>query len=106
MAHVKTGDIVKVIAGKHKGITGKVVSVDTKAGTAKVEGVGIGHRHIKPSQFNPQGGTREIHVGLPLGKLALIVDEKTGATSRVGVKVNDDGTKVRVARQQDNKEIA
>ena len=106
MAHIRKDDTVKVLSGKHKGTTGKVVSIDSKAGLAKVEGVGVGHRHVKPSQLNPRGGKRDIHVGLPLGKLALVVDEKSGKTSRVGTKLKDDGSKVRVARQQSNKEIA
>ena len=71
---------------------------------ALVEGVGLGHRHVKPSQINPRGGKKDIHVGISLHKLALVVDEKTSKTSRVGYKVTD-GVKARVARQQKNKEI-
>jgi ribosomal protein L24 len=47
---------------------------------------------------------KDIHVGVSLHKLALITDEKSGKTSRVGYKVTD-GAKTRVARQQKNKEI-
>ena len=47
MARIHKDDLVKVIAGKNKGVTGKVLSVDTKAGTVLVEGVGVGHRHVK-----------------------------------------------------------
>lgn len=105
MARIRKNDIVKVLSGKYKGTTGKVLSVDTKEQTVKIEGVGLGHRHVKPSQLNPRGGKKDIHVGLPLGKVALVVDEKAGTTSRVGVVVNSDGSKTRVARQLNNKEI-
>jgi len=97
-------DLVKVIAGKNKGTTGKVLSVLPAKNMALVEGVGLGHRHVKPSQINPRGGKKDIHVGISLHKLALVVDEKTSKTSRVGYKVTD-GVKARVARQQKNKEI-
>jgi ribosomal protein L24 len=101
---IRKDDLVKVIAGKNKGTTGKVLSVLPAKNMALVEGVGLGHRHVKPSQINPRGGKKDIHVGVSLHKLALVVDEKTSKTSRVGYKVTD-GVKARVARQQKNKEI-
>jgi len=99
---IKKDDIVKIIAGDDKGTTGKVLSV-TAAG-ALIEGVGTKHRHVKPNQLNPRGGTKDIHVITPLHKLALVTDDKSGKTSRVGYKVTE-GVKTRVARQQKNKEI-
>lgn len=101
---IRKDDLVKVIAGKNKGTTGKVLSVLPAKNMALVEGVGLGHRHVKPSQINPRGGKKDIHVGVSLHKLALVVDEKTSKTSRVGYKVTD-GVKARVVRQQKNKEI-
>ncbi|QCT39863.1 50S ribosomal protein L24 [Candidatus Saccharibacteria bacterium oral taxon 955] len=101
---IRKDDLVKVIAGKNKGITGRVLSVLPAKNMALVEGVGLGRRHVKPSQINPRGGKKDIHVGISLHKLALVVDEKTSKTSRVGYKVTD-GVKARVARQQKNKEI-
>ncbi|MBB1555483.1 50S ribosomal protein L24 [Candidatus Saccharibacteria bacterium] len=101
---IRKDDLVKVIAGKNKGTTGKVLSVLPAKNMALVEGVGLGHRHVKPSQINPRGGKKDIHVGISLHKLALVVDEKTSKTSRVGYKVAG-GVKARVARQQKNKEI-
>ena len=105
MARIHKDDLVKIIAGKDKGTTGKVLKVDTKAGTVQVEGVGVGHRHVKPSQFNPRGGKKDIHVAVDISKVALVIDEKTGKTSRVGLVKNADGGKTRVARQAKNKEI-
>lgn len=105
MARIKKDDIVKVIAGKDKGTTGKIVAVNTKKATVLVEGVGVGHRHIKPSQLHPTGGDKDIHVPIDISKVALVIDQKTGKTSRVGLVNNADGGKTRVARQAKNKEI-
>ena len=103
MARIRKDDLVKIIAGDHKGTTGKVLSITSKG--ALIEGVGLGHRHVKPSQLNPRGGSKDIHVAMPLHKVALVVDEKTGKTSRVGYVNKVDGGKARVARQLKNKEI-
>ena len=99
------GDLVKIIAGKDKGATGKVLSVLPKQNAALIEGIGAGHRHIKPSQLNPRGGKKDIHVPTNLSKIALVTDEKTAKTSRVGYNKSAEGKTVRVARQHKNKEI-
>ena len=101
---IKKDDLVKVTEGVHKGKTGKVLAVVTKQHGVLVEGIGMTKRHIKPSQVNPRGGTKDIHVPIDVSKVALVIDEKSLATSRVGF-VEKDGTKLRVARQAKNKEI-
>lgn len=98
-------DIVKIISGNKKGTTGKVLTVLMKKNAALVEGVGVGHRKVKPSRLNPRGGSKDIHVPTPLHKLALIVEDKTAKTSRIGYAKNADGNKIRLARQAKNKEI-
>lgn len=105
MPRIHKDDTVKIIAGAHKGTTGKVLKVNTKDSTVLVEGVGVGHRHVKPSQLNPRGGKKDIHVAIDISKVALVVDEKAGTTSRVGYVLNADGGKTRVARALKNKEI-
>lgn len=104
MARIRKDDIVKIIAGDNKGTTGKVVEVLPRQNAARVENVGVASRKVKPSQLNPRGGTKDIHTPVPLAKLALVTDEKSATTSRVGYNVTADG-KTRVARQQKNKEI-
>ena len=105
MARIRKDDIVKLVSGKHKGKTGKVLAVLPKKDAVLIEGVGVGSRKVKPSQINPRGGVKDIHVPTPLHKVALVVDEKAATSSRVGYKKNDDGATVRVARQLKNKEI-
>ena len=67
--NLKSGDIVKIIAGDHKGQTGKIVKMDRVAHKAMIEGIGIRERHIKATQFNPKGGKKDIHVGIDLSNL-------------------------------------
>lgn len=102
---IKKGDLVKLISGDNKGTTGKVLAVLGSKNAVLVEGIGVSHRKVKPNQLNPRGGTKDIHVPTPLHKVALVVDEKSGKTSRVGYIKNADGNTVRVARQAKNKEI-
>lgn len=99
------GDTVKLISGTNKGTTGKVLAVLNKKNALLVEGIGNISRKIKPSRHNPRGGQKDIHVPTPIHKVALVVDEKTSKTSRVGFAQNSEGNKARVARQSKNKEI-
>ena len=105
MARIKKDDLVKVITGSKKGTTAKVLSVNSKDATVLLEGIGQLHRHVKPSQLNPRGGHKDIHVPMPISKVALVVDEKSAKTSRVGLVKNADGKKTRVAKSMKNKEI-
>ena len=96
---IKKGDLITVIAGSHKGKTGKVVSTNAAKQTVTVEKIGLIKRHIKPSQLNPRGGTKEIHKSLPIGSVALVTDEAKGTTTRVGYKLDKEGNKVRIAKK-------
>jgi large subunit ribosomal protein L24 len=102
---IKKGDLVKVIAGGHKGKTGKVERVDAKNNQVFIENIGKAKRHVKPSQLHPRGGSKEIHNGLPVSNLALIIDEAKGRTSKVGYSISKDGKKTRTAKAT-RKEIA
>jgi len=99
------GDMVKIISGANKGTTGKVLQVLVKKNSVLVEGIGNIHRNVKASQQNPSGGHKDIHVATPIHKVALVIDEKTSKTSRVGLAKNANGAKIRLARQINNKEI-
>lgn len=105
MARIRKDDTVKVITGKHKGTTAKVVKVNTQAGNVLLEGIEQGHRQVKPSRTNPTGGHKDYHTPIDISKVALVVDEKDAKTSRVGFVKNADGGKTRVARALNNKEI-
>ncbi len=57
--HVKAGDEVEVIAGNHKGKTGKVISVDEVRSRVVVEGVRKIKKAVRRSEQDPEGGIIE-----------------------------------------------
>ena len=67
--NLKTGDTVKIIAGDHKGKTGRIVKMDRANEKAFIEGIGMRERHFAKSAYRPQGGTAEVHVGIHLSNL-------------------------------------
>ena len=101
---IKTGDLVKVISGSYKGQTGKVTKVKPAEELVYVEGLGNRTRHMRANMYR-QGGKKDIQVGIHASKVALVVDEKSGKTSRIGFAKNDEGKTVRIARQANNREI-
>ena len=56
--HVRKGDNVKVLTGKDKGKTGKILATDPKTAMVLVEGVNIATHHIKPRSATEQGGRK------------------------------------------------
>ena len=95
MNKIKKNDTVKIITGKDKGKTGKVVSIDTNNNTVKVEGCNMQTKHAKPSQANPQGGIVSQEGPIHISNVMLMVD---GQATRVGFEVKD-GKKVRIAKK-------
>ncbi len=93
-AKLRKGDKVIVLAGKDKGKTGEIASVDPKSGKAIVDGVNMAVRHQKQSQ-NDQGGRTPKAMPIQLSNLA-IVDAK-GKPTRVGFRMDGDN-KVRFAK--------
>ena len=91
---IKKNDEVIVIAGKDKGKTGKVTSVDVKNHKVVVEGVNVVTKHAKPSMANQQGGI--IHQEAPIDASNVAYLHK-GKPTRVGFKLDGD-KKVRVAK--------
>ncbi|MFW8600514.1 50S ribosomal protein L24 [Desulfobacterota bacterium M19] len=96
--HIKSDDQVEVIAGKDKGRVGKVLRVDRKQGRAIVEKVNMIKRHTKPNQAVQQGGIIDKEALIQLSNLMLICPKCT-KTSRVGRKILDDGSKVRICKK-------
>ena len=92
MNKIKTGDTVKVIAGKDKGKDGKVLAV--KDGKVIVEGVGMVTKHTKPSAANQQGGIVNKEAYIDASNVMLL---HKGQATRVGFKMDGD-KKVRVAK--------
>ncbi len=94
---IKTGDTVRIIAGDHKGVEGKVMKVDIAKNKAIVEGANMVSKHEKPSAKNPQGGIVKKEALIHVSNLSLI-DAKSGDATRIGFDVRD-GKKVRFSKK-------
>lgn len=93
---IKTGDEVKVIAGKDKGEQGTVLSVDPKKGRVVVEGVNMVTKHNKPDGFTFQGSLEHVEAAFDVSNVMLL-DPSTNEPTRVGYRF-EDGKKVRYAK--------
>ena len=96
--HIKKGDTVYVLAGEDKGQQGRVLSVQAAKNRAIVEGINIVSKSTKPTAKHPQGGIVKMEAPINISNLALI-DPKSGKPTRVGIRVNEKGEKVRYAKK-------
>ncbi|GAA2167858.1 50S ribosomal protein L24 [Actinomadura napierensis] len=100
---IRKGDEVVVIAGKDKGATGKVLRVLPREDRVVVEGVNLMTKNIKADQqrAGKESGRVTVEAPLHVSNVALAED---GKPVRVGYRINEDGTKVRISRRS-GKEI-
>ena len=70
--HVRTGDTVKVLAGKDRGKEGKVLQVYPKRERALVEGVNLVKKAMRPTEDNPEGGVVEREAPLHSSNLKVV----------------------------------
>ena len=90
---IKRDDTVVVVAGKHKGKTGRVLRVLRERERVVVERINMVKRHVRPQGDRP-GGIVEKEAPIHISNVALW-DAAEGRAVRVGWKVLDDGRKVR-----------
>lgn len=93
---IRKGDKVKVLAGKDRGKTGKVLHVYPETGRALVEGVNMVKKHVRRSQQHPQGAVLSQEATVHLSNLAL-VDPQSGKSTRFRTATAADGSKSRIA---------
>jgi len=95
MRKIKRNDEVVVIAGKDKGKRGKVVKVVDES-RVLVSGINMVKKHEKPNPMKgTAGGIVEKEAPFQVSNVAIF-NGATGKADRVGFKVNEDGTKVRI----------
>ena len=92
---IKKGDKVVVLAGKDKGKTGTVERVIPDETRAVVGGINLVRRHTKQTASQDAGIFTK---AAPIHLSNLAVADANGKPTRVGFKINADGTKVRVAK--------
>jgi large subunit ribosomal protein L24 len=93
---LRKGDTVKVIAGKDRGQEGEVVQVFPADNKVLVNGINTAKKHSKARRANQPGGI--IDRDMPVDASNLMLMHK-GKPTRVGYKIQSDGSKVRVAKR-------
>ncbi len=94
---IKKNDQVKILAGKDRGKTGKVLRVLSAESKVIVEGANIVKKHVKPKKEGESGQRIELPGKLDISNVALVCP-KCGKTTRVGYKITDK-SKFRICKQ-------
>ena len=103
-ARVRKGDKVKVIAGKSSGHVGNVLRTDPEKSKVWVEGANIQKRHEKPRAMRDvqrggqTGGIIEAEGPIHISNV-MLVDPSSNQPTRVGLRRDDEGRRVRVAKR-------
>jgi len=93
--HIKKGDMVEIIAGDHKGATGRILRVLPDKNSVIVQGHNIVKKHVRPSRKNPQGGRISIEQPIHISNV-LPVSPKSSKGSKVRFRIEKDGSKKRL----------
>ena len=98
---IKKDDTVKVIAGRDKGKTGRVLHVDRETGKVLVEGVSMVQRHTRPNPSRQiKGGIAERESPISISNVMIVTSG--GIATRIGFRMEPAGAttrRVRVARK-------
>ncbi len=99
---IRVDDEVEVIAGNYKGVRGTVQRIIPDKNRIVVSGVNIVKKHQKPQQTGgrsqAQGGIIEFEAPIDASNV-MLVDPKSGELTRVGLRRDDDGQRVRYAKK-------
>ena len=103
--NIKKDDMVRVMTGKDRGKEGRVVRVLPGKGRVMVDGVALAKKHARTQgkrssggQQLQQGGIIDVEMFVDVSNVQIVCG-KCGKPTRVGNKVNEDGTKVRICRK-------
>ncbi len=98
MLSIKKNDTVKVLAGKDKGKTGKVLKVYPSTNRAIVQGVNFAVKHKRRTRQDDQGGIMHKESPINISNLAVVC-KGCNRPTRVGMDILSDGSKVRFCRK-------
>jgi large subunit ribosomal protein L24 len=97
MNRIRKGDEVIVTTGKDKGRRGTVLQIFDD-GRVLIEGVNLAKKHVKPNpNVGEQGGIQDKAMPVDVSNV-LVFNPKSKKGERVGIRVEDDGSKVRIFR--------
>lgn len=95
-SRIQRDDQVRIVAGKDKGKTGRVLRVDRKNGRVLIEGVNIVKKAMRKRRENDRGGIVEIEAPIHISNVMLLT--KSGTVSRIGYRI-ENGKRVRIAKK-------
>ena len=95
---IKKGDKVRVLTGKDRGHVGEVMRVLPSVGKVIVDGANVAKKHQRATKATMQGGIIDKDMPIPVANVALLCPS-CGKPTRVGFKIDGDGTKVRVCKK-------
>jgi large subunit ribosomal protein L24 len=95
---IRKGDRVRVLTGKDRGREGEVIRALPDEGKVVVSGVNTVKKHQRPTRANQQGGIIDKDMPIDVSNVAVL-SPGDGRPTRIGYKVQADGTKVRVCRR-------
>ncbi len=95
---LKKGDTVIVNTGAEKGKKGTILDIDRKTGKVTVKGVNVRTKHIKAKAQGQESGRIEMECPVDASKVSYYCD-KCEKGVRLGIKVNEDGTKTRFCKK-------
>ena len=98
---IMKGDRVRVIRGNDREAEGNVLEVIKDTRQVRVEGVNMRMGHTRPSEANPDGGIISFEAPINISNVMLI-DPATDEPSRVRLRIEEDGTKERIAVKSGN----
>lgn len=94
---LKKNDTVKILAGKEKGKTGKILRIDRAQGHVYVQGLNMARKAVRPKSQQEKGGIIEVEAPLDISNVAPVT--KSGEVTRIGYKFDKDGNKIRIAKK-------
>ena len=100
-SRIRKGDTVMVIAGRDRGKSGKVLSVNRSSGKVVVEKLNIIKRHTKPNQKVKQGGILEREAPLAISNVMFLCPV-TQKPTRLGVRIQADGQRSRFSKKSND----
>ena len=98
MAKIKKNDIVKILTGRDRGKTGKVLTIFTKRQKALVQGVNMVKKHARRTREDQQGGIITKESPLDISNL-MVICQKCNKATRVNFTLLSDGTKTRICQK-------
>ena len=98
MARIKKNDTVKILLGRDRGKTGKVLFVWPEKNRALIQGRNLVKKHQRKTKEDQQGGVIQKESPIDISNLMLVC-QKCSKPTRVGFSALSDGTKVRLCKK-------